>query len=139
MCRNRLTPPLAFDSTTVDRSAPLTFRELAAATRVVERQIRYMIAEGFVPPRGGRARADYGDDHVAVIRRHTDLRAKGLPPSAIKVLLEEGTAVPFSLAPGLTLMVEPRVIGSGADVEPLVPRLAEVLRTVLEKDRGHGD
>ncbi|MEJ1157359.1 helix-turn-helix domain-containing protein [Prosthecomicrobium sp. N25] len=118
----------------------MNIRELAAATGVVERQIRYMIAEGFVPPpRGGRAKADYGEDHVAAIRRYTDLRAKGLPPAAIKVLLEEGTAVPFPVAPGLTLMVEPRLIGSGADIEPLVARLAEVVRTVMEKDRSHGD
>ena len=118
----------------------MNIRELAATTRVVERQIRYMIAEGFVPPpRGGRAKADYGDDHVAAIRRYMSLRAKGLPPAAIKVLLTERAAVPFAVAPGLTVMVEPQLIGSGAAVEPLLARAAEVLRKILEKDRSTDD
>lgn len=115
-------------------------RELAAATGVVERQIRFMIAEGFVPPpRGGRARADYGDDHVAAIRRYTELRARGLPPAAIKVLLTEGGAVPFAVGSGLTLMVEPRLIGSGADPEPILAKLAAVVRAIVEKEQRDAD
>ena len=44
--------------------------ELAALTGVAERQVRYLIAEGFIPaPRGGRANADYGDEHVEAIGR----------------------------------------------------------------------
>ena len=40
-------------------------RDLTARTGTTERQVRYLIAEGFVPsPSGGRANADYGDDHV---------------------------------------------------------------------------
>lgn len=118
----------------------MNIRELAAATGVVERQIRFMIAEGFVPPpRGGRARADYGDDHVAAVRRYTELRARGLPPAAIKVLLTEGAAVPFPIAPGLTLMVEPRLIGSGADPRPMLAKLAEVVRTIVEKEPKDAD
>nr|WP_276557139.1 helix-turn-helix domain-containing protein [Prosthecomicrobium hirschii] len=129
-----------FDKCYVDRSTDVNIRELAALTGVAERQIRYMIAEGFVPaPRGGRARADYGDDHVAAIRRYGELRARGLPPAAIKVLLNEGGAVPFPVAPGLTLMVEPRLIGSGEPAEGLVARLAEVVRTIVEKDRRDDD
>ena len=45
--------------------------ELASLSGVTERQIRFLIAEGFVPaPRGGRANADYGDDHLTAIRRY---------------------------------------------------------------------
>ena len=50
-------------------------RELTAETGTTERQVRYLIAEGFVPaPRGGRSNADYGEDHVAAIRRYGRLR-----------------------------------------------------------------
>ena len=52
--------------------------ELAALTGVAERQVRYLIAEGFIPaPRGGRANADYGDEHVAAIGRYNRLRDLG--------------------------------------------------------------
>ena len=52
--------------------------ELAALTGVAERQVRYLIAEGFIPaPHGGRAHADYGDDHVKAIGRYTRLRDLG--------------------------------------------------------------
>lgn len=118
----------------------MNIRELAAATGVAERQIRFMIAEGFVPPpRGGRARADYGDDHAAAIRRYTELRARGLPPAAIKVLLTEGAAVPFPVGSGLTLMVDPRLIGSGEDPGPILARLAEIVRTIMEKEQRDAD
>jgi hypothetical protein len=52
----------------------MNMRELTRRARVTERQVRYLIAEGFIPaPRGGRANADYGDDHVAAIRRYARL------------------------------------------------------------------
>ena len=37
----------------------MNMRELTRRARVTERQVRYLIAEGFIPaPRGGRANAD---------------------------------------------------------------------------------
>src|SRR5262245_49002452 len=99
--------------------------ELAALTGVAERQVRYLIAEGFIPaPRGGRANADYGDEHVAAIGRYTRLRDLGFPPAAIKLLLEAREGAPFPVAPGVTLVVEPDVVGRGGGVGPLIERLA---------------
>ena len=107
-------------------------RELVARTGVTERQVRYMIAEGFVPaPRGGRSTADYGEDHVAAIHRYGRLRELGFPPAAIRLLLEAREGAPFPVAPGLTLVVDPALIGSGAPVEPLVDRLRTLLSDVL--------
>ena len=66
----------------------MNIRKLTALTDIPERQVRYLIAEGFMPPpRGGRSNAEYGDDHVAAIRRYTRLRELGFPPAAIKLLL----------------------------------------------------
>jgi MerR family transcriptional regulator, copper efflux regulator len=108
-------------------------RELSELTGTPERQIRYMIAEGFVPPpTGGRAHADYGDDHVTAIRRYGLLRQHGFPPQAIKVLLASGTSVPFPVAPGVVLHVDPLLIGSGAlDAGSLSHRVKDVLSDVL--------
>ena len=112
----------------------MNIRELAALTGTAERQIRYLIAEGFVPgPRGGRSNADYGEDHAAAIRRYTRLRDVGFPPAAIKLLLEGGQGAPFTVAPGITLLVDPGLLGSGADAAPLAARIATLITDLLKE------
>ena len=109
----------------------MTFRELSAMTAVPERQIRYLIAEGFVPsPRGTRAKPEYGDDHVVAIRRYAELHAKGFPPAAIRLLLEDR----YPIAPGLALIVDHALLGSGVDVTPLIGSISSLL-TNLFKDK----
>ena len=108
--------------------------ELAALTGVAERQVRYLIAEGFIPaPRGGRANADYGDEHVAAIGRYNRLRDLGFPPAAIKLLLEAREGAPFPVAPGITLVVDPDLLGSGTDVGPLIGRIETLLSDLMRK------
>lgn len=117
----------------------MNMRELTRLTRVTERQVRYLIAEGFIPsPRGGRATADYGDDHIAAIRRYDRLRELGFPPAAIKLLLQAREGAPFVVAPGITLVVDPNLLGSGTRPGPLVERIAKLL-TELLKDNAHAD
>ncbi|MGE3231202.1 MAG: helix-turn-helix domain-containing protein [Hyphomicrobium sp.] len=112
----------------------MNIRELAKLTGQAERQIRYMIAEGFVPPpSGGRATADYGEDHVTAIRRYSALRQQGLPPQAIRVLLASGQSAPFPVAPGIVLHVDPSVIGTSMDVDALAQRISKVLRDILQE------
>lgn len=110
----------------------MNIRELAKLTGTPERQIRYMIAEGFVPPpTGGRAYADYGDDHVAAIRRYLTLRQQGLTPQSIKVLLAGGMTVPFPVCPGIALHVDPQLIGVSMDVDDVARRVRHVLEDVF--------
>ena len=117
----------------------MKMRELTRRARVTERQVRYLIAEGFIPaPRGGRANADYGDDHVVAIRRYTRLRELGFPPAAIKLLLEAREGAPFVVAPGVTLVVDPNLLGSGTRPGPLVERIAKLLTDLL-KEHAHAD
>ena len=97
----------------------MNIRELTALTGLPERQVRYLIAEGFMPsPRGGRSNADYGDEHVAAIRRYTRLRELGFPPAAIKLLLDAREGAPFVVAPGITLIIDPALLGGGTPVAP---------------------
>ena len=111
----------------------MTLRELTALTGIAERQLRYLIAEGFMPPpRGGRAHADYGEDHVAAIGRYMALRRTGLPPSAIKLLMDGARAdasgsVPFPVAPGIALHVDPSQLGERQDTAALLDRLRHLL------------
>mgnify|MGYP001047813298 CR=1 FL=1 len=110
--------------------------ELIDRTGVPERQIRYLIAEGFMPPpSGGRANADYGDAHVMAIQRYARLRELGFPPAAIKLLLKAEQGTPFPIVPGLTLLISPDMIASGAPAEPLVRRIETLLTRILEEPR----
>ena len=109
-------------------------RELAAHTGVAERQVRYLIAEGFIPPpRGGRANADYGEDHVAAIDRYARLRDLGFPPAAIKLLLQAREGVPFPAAPGITLVVDPKLLASGTPVKPIIESIQSLLTDLFEE------
>lgn len=108
-------------------------RDLIAAAGITERQVRYLIAEGFVPPpRGGRSTADYGDDHLASIRRYSRLRELGFPPAAIKLMLEAKEGAPFSVAPGITLVVDPSLLGSRTDPVPIVEAIRTLLTDILK-------
>ncbi len=115
----------------------MNIHDLTARTGIAERQVRYLIAEGFMPPpRGGRATAEYGDDHVAAIERYERLRQLGFPPAAIRLLLQAGQGAPFPVAPGVTLVVDPKLLASGTAVPPLVERVEQIL-TDLMKEPGH--
>lgn len=117
----------------------MNIRELSARSGVTERQVRYLIAEGFVAaPRGGRSNADYGEDHLAAILRYGRLRDLGFPPAAIKLLFEAREGAPFPVAPGVTLVVAPELLGSGRPAAPLVARIQALLSDLLE-DPQHAD
>ena len=101
---------------------------------VTERHVRYLIAEGFMPsPRGGRANADYGEDHVAAVLRYARLRELGFPPAAIKLLLDAHEGAPFPVAPGVTLIVDPDLFGSGQPAAPLLARIDAILSDLLKE------
>ncbi len=118
----------------------MNMRELTRLSRVTERQVRYLIAEGFVPaPRGGRANAEYGEDHLAAIRRYNRLRELGFPPAAIKLLLQAREGAPFAVAPGLTLVIDPDLLGSGKLPDPLIGRIAKLLTELLKDNNDHAD
>jgi len=112
----------------------MNIRELAKLTGTPERQIRYMIAEGFVPPpSGGRAYADYGDEHVEAIQRYQALKARGFSPQAIRALLAGGLTVPFPVAPGITLHVDPQLLGVFVDTDALVDRIRQAVGELMKE------
>jgi MerR family transcriptional regulator, copper efflux regulator len=115
----------------------MNMQELSTISGVAERQIRYLIAEGFIPaPTGGRATAEYSDTHVNGIARYTRLKSLGFAPAAIKVLLQAGQGIPFVVAEGLTLLVDPTLVASGQDIELYAEQIKSVLHRAL-KDGSH--
>jgi MerR family copper efflux transcriptional regulator len=120
----------------------LKFDDLVHLTGTAPRQIRYLIAEGFVPPpTGGRTYATYNDIHVTAIRRYDRLRSLGFPPAAIRLLLDAREGIPVPIADGLTLIIAPDLIGRGGDVAGMAAKAAakveELLSEGLADDRKH--
>jgi len=111
-------------------------RELVARTGISERQVRYLIAEGFMPPpTGGRAMADYDEAHVEAIQRYMRLRELGFPPAAIRKLLETKEGAPFPVAPGITLVVDPNLLHRRTRIEPILARLKRILTTIFKEPK----
>lgn len=118
----------------------MNIEELAATTDVSVRQIRFLIAEGFVPsPEGGRTYATYGDPHVRAIRRFQRMKSLGFPNAAIRLLMNAREGVPVPVADGVTLVVAPGIIGNSLEAERLGElakiRLTEVLTQGVSKRR----
>ena len=112
----------------------MKIHELSEVTNIPVRQVRYLIAEGLMPaPRGGRAHADYGEDHVAAIQRYTRLRELGFPPAAIKLLQDVEQGCPFPIAPGVTLVIDHKLIASGTSAEPLLDQIRQTLDDILKE------
>ncbi len=118
----------------------MRIHELTERAKISERQVRYLIAEGFIPaPDGGRANAQYGETHLHGIRRYMRLRELGFPPAAIRLLLSAREGTPFPVAPGITLLVSPDVIAGGQPITPLLSKLEELLSTILKEDCAHAN
>jgi DNA-binding transcriptional MerR regulator len=112
----------------------LRLKDLIERTGTAERQIRYLISEGFVPPpRGGRANADYGEDHIEAVTRYARLKELGFSPAAIRLLLGATAGTPFPIAKGITLVIDPSQLASGADLEPIIQSTRDVLSRALAK------
>ena len=115
-------------------------RELMQRSGVTERQVRYLIAEGFMPgPAGGRANADYSEDHLRTVQRYGRLRELGFPPAAIKLLLAAREGTPFAIVPGITLLVSPDIVAGGLDPAPVVAQIETLLTRILKTPTDGGE
>lgn len=112
----------------------MRIKDIMERTGATERQIRFLISEGFVPsPRGGRSNAEYGDDHVEAIIRYGRLKELGFPPAAIRLLIGATAGIPFPVAKGVTLVVDTSQLASGADIEPMLAAARDVLTRIVGK------
>ena len=113
----------------------MKFDEFVRLSGTTARQIRYLIAEGFVPPpTGGRTYATYSDDHVTAVRRYERLKGLGFPPAAIKLLLGAKAGIPVPIVPGLTLVIAPELIGSDRNARAIAAQAAEKIEEILSRE-----
>ena len=111
----------------------MRMRELIKKTGLAERQVRFLVAQGFIPPpHGGRATADYADHHVSAILRYMRLKELGFPPAAIRLLLDAKEGVPVTIEPGITLVIAAERLGENLDVAALEKRAASALRKIFK-------
>lgn len=106
----------------------MDIHELTALVGETPRHIRFLIAEGFMPPpTGGRARAQYGAEHIEAVRRYRWLRER-FSPSQIKVMMSAGSdGLRMPVAPGINLLVDLSLVGQRLDPVRIAARVQEML------------
>ena len=114
----------------------MTLAEFAEAVGVPSRQIRFMVAEGILPPatKTGRGADAYGEAHLARARRYMTLHGLGMKPAAIKVLMAFDDAIPIFQARGLELRVDPSIDPDDIDVDAALADIERALRLYSSKE-----
>ncbi|WP_018183098.1 MerR family transcriptional regulator [Kaistia granuli] len=105
--------------------------------RVTARFVRFLVAEGVIPPpRGGRANADYGADHLNGIRRYLSLRGLGLSAARVKEIVAGAAdiGIPVLIAPGITLILDPKKLERPLKPEQIAEALKRTLNLIAPED-----
>lgn len=113
----------------------MTLAELAERIGTAPRQIRFLIAEGILPPanKTGRAADAYGDEHLKTAQKYLALHRMGMKPASIKVLMAFDDAVPIIQTGGVELRVSPDTAPETIDVEAIMAEIAMALKTYVGK------
>lgn len=113
----------------------MTLPELAERLGIPPRQIRFMIAEGILPPatRTGRSADAYDETHVAKGQRYLALHRMGMKPGSIKVLMAFDDAVPILQGLSVELRVDPQAPPEELDVDAILAAVGAALRAYTKK------
>jgi len=106
--------------------------------RVTPRFVRFLIAEGAIHgPSGGRANAEYGEDHVQGIRRYLRMRDLGLSAERTKEIVAGAwtAEIPVPIAPGLTLLIHPSKLEEPISKKAIAIEIAKAVQLI----KGKGD
>jgi DNA-binding transcriptional MerR regulator len=114
----------------------MTLSELAERLGVPARQIRFLIAEGILPPaaKTGRAADGYDEAHVLLGQRYLALHRMGMKPGSIKVLLAFDQAVPILQTGGVELRVDPGIAPEAIDIEAVLRAVEAALKSYKVKE-----
>ncbi|MDA1033908.1 MAG: MerR family transcriptional regulator [Proteobacteria bacterium] len=114
----------------------MTLAELADRLGTQPRQIRFMIAEGILPPaaKTGRSADAYEEAHVTQGQRYLALHRMGMKPGSIKVLMALDGAVPILQDQGVELRVDPRVRPQELDIEVILIAIEQALKTYKNEE-----
>jgi DNA-binding transcriptional MerR regulator len=113
----------------------MTLAELADRLGIPPRQIRFMIAEGILPPatQTGRAADGYDDTHVSKGQRYLALYRLGMKPGSIKVLMAFDDAVPILQSHGVELRVDPQLPPEELDIDAILTAVGAALNNYTNR------
>jgi DNA-binding transcriptional MerR regulator len=113
----------------------MTLAELAERIDTAPRQIRFLIAEGILPPanKTGRAADAYSEEHLIKAQKYLALHRMGMKPASIKVLMAFDDAVPLVQSHGVELRVSPEIAPENIDVDAIVQEIAAALKAYVSK------
>jgi len=119
-------------------------KELAHRAAMPSRNVRYLIAEGFVDPpdlEHGKANATYGEQHLEQLRLYQTLRDAGLSQRQIRARIEGRAAseilaevdeVVRQLAPGLEIKMRVSLLPADMNIEEVITRVRGMLEAVMQ-------
>lgn len=109
----------------------MTLAELADRLGTQPRQIRFMIAEGILPPasKTGRSADAYDETHVVTGQRYLALYRMGMKPGSIKVLMAFDAAIPILQDHGVEVRVDPQAAPNELDIEAILKSVRQALIT----------
>lgn len=114
----------------------LDIRSFVAETGLEARQVRYMIAEGMMPPADERGRhaAGYGPRHLDAARQFLRLQEMGFRGEGLKALMVQASREPLPLLnlPAVSVTVDPSVDPGTIDVERTLAAIGEALRFYVD-------
>ncbi len=113
----------------------MTLSELAEAVGAPGRQIRFMIAEGVLPPavKTGRSADAYNEEHLVKARRYMILHGLGMKPAAIKVLMAFDEAIPIYQSTGIELRVDASIDPTSIDIDSTLKEMSKALLNYTRK------
>ena len=116
----------------------MTLNELSERLNMPPRMIRYLMAEGVMPPAtkgGGRAADAYADEHLAAGERFKSLNESGLGVRAIAAMLEDERSL-LIRASGVEMKVfDEAALASASDDE--ITTLVRAVRKAINERRKH--
>ncbi len=114
----------------------MTLSDLAERLGVPARQIRFLIAEGILPPaaKTGRAADAYDETHVKRGLRYLAFHRLGMKPGSIKVLMAFDDAVPILQEGGVELRVQASCAPDEIDIDAVLRKVEAALRAYTAKE-----
>ena len=117
----------------------MRINELCAALGVPARQVRYLVAEGALPPAGGKGQSNdaYGDEHLRIGRECVRLMEAGVPVSGLRRAMDaDARSVVFRDARFELRSRGPIGTMGEEDVRALLDGLEDALRVAVGASRG---
>jgi DNA-binding transcriptional MerR regulator len=113
----------------------MTLAELAERLGIPPRQIRFMIAEGILPPaaRTGRSADAYDEAHVTKGQRYLALHRLGMKPGSIKILMSFDDAIPILQGHAVELRVDPQASPEDLNVDAILAAVGAALKLYTNK------